>query len=101
MIKELDDNVFNLVESLAEELVSSVMEKMGLEETKENIDDVLALALNILPAKYVTTDEGKQYAKLIDVYRVQYESDVVTALTKACIKVKDSPRSSNSGEVNK
>lgn len=101
MYKENNDNVFNLTKGLAEEEISSVMKKMELEETKENREDVLALALNYLPAKYVTTDEGKQYAKLIEVYRLQYESDVVTALTKACMKVKDKPRSSKSREDDK
>lgn len=98
MITEKNENVFNLTEGLAEEELSFVMDKLGVEQTKENRDDVLALALNYLPAKYVTTDEGKQYAKLIDVYRVQYESDVVAALTKACLKVKDSPRSATREE---
>lgn len=101
MSTEKKDNVFNLTEGLAEEEISFVMKKMGLEETKENRDDVLALALNYLPAKYVTTDEGKQYAKLIEVYRVQYDSDVVAALTKACIKVMQSPRSSGNKENKK
>lgn len=101
MSTEKKDNIFNLTEGLAEEEISFVMKKMGLEETKANRDDVLALALNYLPAKYVTTDEGKQYAKLIEVYRVQYDSDVVAALTKACIKVMQSPRSSDNKENNK
>lgn len=101
MTGDKNDNVFNLTEGLAEEEISFVMRKMDIEETKENRDDVLALALNYLPAKYVTTDEGKQYAKLIEVYRIQYESDVVAALTKACLKVKDSPRSSSHKENNK
>lgn len=98
-MKDHNENVFNLTEGLAEELLPFVMKKIDIEDTKENRDDVLALGLNYLPAKYVTTDEGKQYAKLIEVYRLQYESDVVTALTKACLKVKDKPRTSANKEV--
>ena len=76
----------------------SVMRKMEVEETTSNCNDVLALALNYLPAKYVTTDEGKQYAKLIEVYRIQYESDVIAALTRACLKVKEKPRKTDGKE---
>ncbi len=99
MKDDLNESVFNLTKTLTEELLSSVMKKLDLEETKQNRDDVLALALNYLPAKYVTTDEGKQYAKLIEVYRIQYESDVLTALTKACIKVKEKPREHGNKEA--
>ncbi|MDR2356096.1 MAG: late competence development ComFB family protein, partial [Clostridiales Family XIII bacterium] len=53
--------------------------------------NVLALALNALPTKYVTTDEGKQYTQL-EVYKRQNELDVIAALTRACLRVKDSPR---------
>jgi hypothetical protein len=35
-----------------------------------------------------------QYALLIEVYRIQYETDVTAALTKAAIKVMQKPRGS-------
>jgi competence protein ComFB len=82
----------NLVKLIAEELLPSVMEKMGVPDTEENRQDVLALTLNSLPTKYVTTDEGKQYAQLVEGYRMQYELDIVTGLTKSCMKVKEKPR---------
>ena len=82
----------NLVKWVAEELAPSVMDKVGLEQTEQNWEDVLALALNSLPSKYVTTAQGKQYAKLVEIYRIQYETDVITALTKAALKVKIHPR---------
>ena len=52
---------------------------------------MLALALNMLPTKYVTTDEGKQFLQL-EMYKKQYETDVLSALTRACVRVKASPR---------
>jgi competence protein ComFB len=82
----------NVVKLLAEELVSSVMERVGVVDTDENREDILAITLNELPTKYVTTDEGKQYSQLINVYRGQYEADVVAELTKATLKVKGKPR---------
>jgi competence protein ComFB len=84
----------NLVKLIADELAPSVLEKMDIEVNEQNLSDVLALALNSLPTKYVTTDSGRQYAKLVEVYRVQYETDVISALTKASIKVKERPRNS-------
>jgi competence protein ComFB len=84
----------NLVKLIAEELLPSVMEKMDVPDTPENREDILALTLNSLPTKYVTTDEGKQYAQLVNVYRVQYELDVVASLTKSSLKVKARPRDS-------
>jgi competence protein ComFB len=70
------------------------MNRLGVEDTGANREDVLALALNSLPTKYVTTEQGKQYAQLVDVYRLQYETDVTAALTKAAIKVMGKPRGS-------
>jgi competence protein ComFB len=86
----------NLVKLIAEELAPSVLAKMGIEENEQNLGDVLALALNSLPTKYVTTASGRQYSKLVEVYRVQYETDVIAALTKASMKVKARPRNSQS-----
>jgi competence protein ComFB len=84
----------NLVRIVAGELLSSVMSRLEIEDTEENREDILALALNSLPTKYVTTEQGKQYAQLIEVYRLQYETDITTALTKAALKVMRQPRGS-------
>jgi competence protein ComFB len=84
-------NLVNLSEMLAKELLPSVMDKMGVCGCALCTADVLALTLNSLPARYVTSDEGKQYTQL-EVYKKQYELDVLSALTKACVRVKSSPR---------
>jgi competence protein ComFB len=84
----------NVVKLIAEEMLPSVMEKMNVPDTQENREDILALTLNALPTKYVTTDEGKQYVQLVNVYRIQYELDVIASLTKSSLKVKDKPRKS-------
>ena len=54
-------------------------------------NDILALALNSLSHNYVTTDAGKQYS-LLALYKKQYETDVLAALTKACVRVKAAPK---------
>jgi competence protein ComFB len=93
----LDERPINLAKIIAEELLQSVMLKMDVPDTEENRVDILALALNKLPAKYVTTDEGKQYSKLVDVYKTQYELDVITSLTKASIQILQKPRGTSGG----
>ncbi|MDR1496726.1 MAG: late competence development ComFB family protein [Clostridiales Family XIII bacterium] len=82
----------NLVRIVAEELLPSVMNKLSVDDTEENREDILALALNSIPTKYVTTEQGKQYAQLVEVYKLQYETDITAALTKASLKVMKSPR---------
>jgi competence protein ComFB len=84
-------SLINLSEMLTKELLPSVMERMDVCTCPVCTGNVLALALNALPTKYVTTDEGKQYTQL-EVYKRQNELDVIAALTRACVRVKDSPR---------
>jgi competence protein ComFB len=81
----------NLAELLTTEMVNEVMVRLRVCTCPLCVNDVLALALNSLPTKYVTTDEGKQYFQL-DIYKKQYETDIMAALTKACVRVKASPR---------
>ena len=83
---------FNLVRGIAEELLPSVLHRLEVEDTPENREDILALALNKLPTKYVTTGEGKMYSQIIENYKVQYETDVLASLTRAAITVKSKPR---------
>lgn len=83
--------VVNLSEVLAYEMMGEVMSKLNVCDCKICQADVLALTLNRVQQKYITTDAGKQYMQL-DLYRKQYETDLLSALTKACVRVKGSPR---------
>lgn len=86
-----NEHLVNLAEILVKDMLPEVMKKMNICTCDICTNDVMALALNNLPTKYVTTDMGKQYMKL-DIYKKQYEIDVMAALTKACVRVKASPR---------
>ena len=83
---------YNLTKHVAEEFLTSVIEKMDVEDTPENREDILALALNNLPTKYVTSGEGMMYAQIIETFKTQYETDVLSSLTRAAITVKNKPR---------
>ncbi len=95
-IQEPQSQLVNVAEVLLREKIGLVMERMKVCTCQNCVNDVLALALNTLPAKYVTTDSGKQHLQL-DVYKKQHETDVLAALTKACVRVKASPRHERMG----
>ena len=84
-------NVMNVTEIIVEAKVAEVIAAMGVCSCQKCISDIMAIALNSLPPKYVTTDVGKQFIQL-NSYRKQFETDTVAALIKACQIVKDSPR---------
>jgi competence protein ComFB len=84
-------NLVNLSEIMTKELMPSVMEKLDVCTCPVCASNVLALTLNSLPTKYVTTDVGKQYMQL-ETYKKQNELDIMAALTKACMRVKQAPR---------
>jgi competence protein ComFB len=79
--------VHNMMEEIArhclKELIHSKTSLSDLNETQ--IADILALALNRLPPKYVSTARGEVFAKTQ--LRSQVESDVYRELTYAIDKV--------------
>ncbi len=89
-LEEKRHHVYNVVEIIANETISDVMERMDMCTCAKCTGDVLALALNSLPTKYVTSDAGKQYIQL-DAFKKQFETDVEIALMKACMTVKAAP----------
>ncbi len=86
-------NVVNVVEIIACEELPEVMIRMDMCTCEKCTSDVLALALNMLPTKYVTSDAGKQYIQL-NSYKKQFQTDVEIAIMRACMLVKDSPNHS-------
>ena len=82
----------NVVKQIAEEFLPGVLKGVGVEDTPANREDILALALNKLPQKYVTSVSGRLYAEAINNFRAQYQTDVLSVLTKAAITVKKRPR---------
>lgn len=85
------DHLINLAEVLVKEKIDMVMDRLKVCDCRTCVNDIMAMTLNNLPTKYVTTDSGKQYLQL-EIYKKQYETDVIAALTRACVRVKASPR---------
>ncbi|MDN5346490.1 MAG: competence protein ComFB [Clostridia bacterium] len=53
--------------------------------------DMVALALNNLPPRYVVREKGEVYSKA-SMLEIQHRADIYTALTKALAIVKQNPR---------
>lgn len=81
----------NVVEEITAAMLTDVMDRFGLCKCEKCKADVMAIALNDLTPKYVGTYRGQLFVKLAG-YEKQYSTDVLSALTKACIHVKSNPR---------
>ncbi|EPZ53231.1 hypothetical protein N007_00335 [Alicyclobacillus acidoterrestris ATCC 49025] len=75
--------VYNVTERLAKEMIASP-EVQGVVQCScaQCLDDILAIALNHLPARYVSTDQGGTYVKA-DYMHPQWQSDVLAELIRA------------------
>ena len=82
----------NLVKEIAIDLLPAVLKRIDVEDTPANREDILALALNNIPQKYVTTSSGRAYSEMINNFRVQYQADILSSLTRAAMIVKEKPR---------
>ncbi len=91
VVRDNDIKIVNLSELMVKDLMYDVIRKLNVCDCSLCKADIMALTLNKIPQKYVTTEEGKQVMQL-DMYRKQYETDVLSALTRACVRVKGSPR---------
>lgn len=81
----------NCMEDIVEKYVDSVMEESEMCLCDKCRLDVMAIALNNLPASYVVTDEGNLYSK-VRMMEVQFDVTVLAELTKACQVVKNGRR---------
>jgi len=75
-----------------EEVVSNILEDIiggieGVCKCPKCRMDIMALALNRLPGKYVVTSRGRVYARISEL-ELQFKTDVVRELTKAMGRVK-------------
>lgn len=79
-----------------EDIVSDELEKL-LTETKDVCKcqkcklDMVAWALNRLPPKYIVTDKGRIYTKLVE-QNIQFHVDVIREVTRAILNVSKNPQ---------
>lgn len=87
----MDVNVKNYMEDCVNSYIDMVMKETGMCTCERCKLDVIALALNELPPKYVATKKGQLYSKL-NILESQFSVDVIAALTKAVNVVKENKR---------
>lgn len=81
----------NYMEEVVRQMIDEVLRDLNFCSCEKCRMDILAIALNDLPPKYIVTDKGELYTK-INALKQQFEVDVISSLTKAAILVKRNPR---------
>jgi competence protein ComFB len=84
----------NVAEEIVRSKVTPTMQDFGMCTCERCTNDVVALALNKLPPKYVVTMKGRLYAR-INACLPQYQTDMLTAITDACNTVRNNSRHNN------
>jgi len=85
---ELQNYMEIVVKEKLEELLEHEEDLCKCDHCKK---DIMAIALNDLPPKYIVTSKGEVYSK-INSLMVQFTTDVTGAIIKAMGKVKNFPR---------
>lgn len=81
----------NYMEEVVFNLIDGVLDDISMCKCELCVKDIAALALNSLPPKYIASEKGELYSK-VNSLRNQFEVDVISAITKAAVLVKEAPR---------
>ena len=81
----------NYMEEVVFNLIDGVLDDINMCNCELCVKDIAALALNSLPPKYIASEKGELYSK-VNSLRNQFEVDVISAITKAAVLVKEAPR---------
>jgi competence protein ComFB len=84
----------NYMELCVDEMATKLMKEANVCSCENCKLDVMAMALNVLPPKYVVTTHGELFTK-INMLHQQYDVDIVMELSKAIEVVKNKPRHYN------
>lgn len=78
----------NYMEEIVFNQMKDVLADINVCKCDKCMMDIAAIALNDLPTKYIVTEKGELYSK-INILMQQFEVDVVSAITKAAVLVKE------------
>lgn len=84
----------NIMESIVEEKYDEIKDTLDCCQCEQCRSDVIAFALNHLPAKYVVTRKGELYAKYSGVGE-QYRIDILSQLAQGVSLVRQHPNHEN------
>ena len=80
----------NIMEEIIRMEAIKIMQGFDMCRCEKCLYDVMAFALNSMPARYVVSHKGALFAKIAS-YGNQYRTDIFASLTQACNIVKQSP----------
>lgn len=81
----------NYMEELVSTKTDELLKFMNICQCEKCRLDIIAIALNELPTKYVVSEKGELYTKLNELEQ-QFEIDVETAIVKAAVLVSKNPK---------
>lgn len=81
----------NIYEEEVRRKVVNVLQQLGMCDCEMCREDVMALALNKLPPRYVVTTGGSVFSQF-SMQSEQNQAEIMTALYLAARKVNDNPR---------
>ena len=83
--------VKNVLEGFVDEKMPEVLSRIKCCQCDSCRNDIKAIALNALPPRYIVTRKGELFSKAAACY-IQYEADVISAITRAAVVVSARPR---------
>lgn len=89
----------NIMEDIVEKSLEKLLPSLDVCTCERCKNDIIACALNQLPPKYIVTSKGYLYSKVDTIY-LQYEVDVMQAISRAAKIVKEKPSHHESDEEN-
>ncbi len=84
--------IINVMEEVVDQRLKVLTKDADYCTCEECLEDMMCLALNALPAKYVSTSKGKLFSKLSATMINQHMIDVNIACVNAIEFVKERPR---------
>jgi competence protein ComFB len=84
-------NLKNYMEAVVNKKMDSILNLMNICKCEKCRMDIMAIALNDVPPKYVVTDEGELFSKVRELEQ-QFEVDIEMAIVKAAICVSKKPK---------
>lgn len=84
-------NLHNTMEKAVFNLIDKILDKRDdLCKCEKCRLDIIAIALNNLPAKYVVTEKGQLFSKVNEM-EIQFGADIIKEIVKAIETVSKSP----------
>ncbi len=87
-------DLINYMEEAVKKSLAELLEEpayQGFHPSEKDRLDILAFALNHLPARYIVTEKGYVFTKLEEL-KEQFKTDILVELAKAVQQVRNHPR---------